>query len=244
VGDILLFCQDSTQLETGQTGYLASLIAQAKQAIRIEIHGNASTEGPAGDYNFNLACKRAAMISGQFRDAGVSTPITLFMHGPTQAYGPQPFNRNVVIVFTLRKKFDIPPPPTIGPGPLRRTPEPERTCFGISCAAFEHLRNAHRAGETLYEGFTIQKAVRMEIDFLKRTKFKADYERIAPETLAYKPIPNVAREIGYKQIQLNNKVEYEARERIFKFISDQDPSFLLFVGGDLKKAVNSPFARE
>ena len=58
-GPILLFYQDSTELTSGQEMPLQSIIADARRATRIEMHGNASTEGPAGDYNFNLSCKRA-----------------------------------------------------------------------------------------------------------------------------------------------------------------------------------------
>jgi len=76
------------------------VIAEAKQSRRIEVHGNASVEGPAGDYNFNLACKRAVAVADQFRSAGVSAPITLFTHGPTSAYGDTPANRNVVVLLT------------------------------------------------------------------------------------------------------------------------------------------------
>ncbi len=122
VGDILLFCQDSNELETGQKEYLASLIAQARTATRVEIHGNASTEGPAGDYNFNLACKRAAQIGREFRGAGISTPIALFTHGPTSAYGPLAANRNAVIMLTQPPKESPTPPHTGAPCEDARPP--------------------------------------------------------------------------------------------------------------------------
>jgi outer membrane protein OmpA-like peptidoglycan-associated protein len=103
-GSVLLFCQDSDQLTAGQTSWLASLLADAKTATKIQIHGNASTEGPAGDYNVNLACKRAAAIAAKMKAAGVTAAIEIFTHGPTSAYGGPAANRNVVVTM-------VQPPP-------------------------------------------------------------------------------------------------------------------------------------
>jgi len=100
-GKNLLFCQDSTELTAGQSRWLKSLIDDAVKATQVELHGNASTEGPGGEYNFNLACKRASAIATQFRAAGVTAPIKLFTHGPTGAYGGEESNRNVVVLFAL-----------------------------------------------------------------------------------------------------------------------------------------------
>lgn len=98
-GSLLYFCLDSTELEAGQETWLSNLLVDVRMANRIEIHGNASTEGPKeGDYNYNLACKRAATLAQKFRSAGVTAPIVLFTHGPTSAYGEARFNRNVVVV--------------------------------------------------------------------------------------------------------------------------------------------------
>ena len=99
-GNVLLFCQDSDELTGGQTAWLAKVISDAKTATKIEIHGNASVEGPAGDYNVNLACKRAAAVAAKLRTAGVTAPISIFTHGPTTVYGGGEANRNVVVTLT------------------------------------------------------------------------------------------------------------------------------------------------
>ena len=100
-GSILTFCQDSVELTEGQDAFLATLIAEAKLATAVELHGNASSEGPAA-YNTNLACWRAATIAAKFRAASVTAPITLFTHGETSDYGSPQFNRNVVVTTTAR----------------------------------------------------------------------------------------------------------------------------------------------
>jgi outer membrane protein OmpA-like peptidoglycan-associated protein len=109
-GKNLLFCQDSDELTSGQTSWLASVTADAKAATSVEIHGNASTEGPKGDpdYNIRLACKRAAAIAAHLRAASVTAPITLFTHGPTAAYGPAESNRNVVVRMTAPAPVSAP----------------------------------------------------------------------------------------------------------------------------------------
>jgi hypothetical protein len=100
-GSILTFCQDSVELTEGQDAFLATLIEEAKLATAVELHGNASNEGPAA-YNANLACWRAAVIAAKFRAASVTAPITLFTHGETSDYGSPQFNRNVVVTTTSR----------------------------------------------------------------------------------------------------------------------------------------------
>jgi Domain of unknown function (DUF4157)/Bacterial toxin 44 len=100
-GGVLTFCQDSVDLTDGQDGWLAALIEEAKLSAAVELHGNASGEGPAA-YNANLACWRAATIAARFRAASVTAPITLFSHGETGSYGPPVANRNVVVVTRLR----------------------------------------------------------------------------------------------------------------------------------------------
>ena len=84
-----------------QERYLRRLTSDAIRAVRIEIHGHASVEGPSDEYNYSLACKRAARIQDVFEAAGVSAPIRLFSHGPTTAFGEARFNRNVTLVLTL-----------------------------------------------------------------------------------------------------------------------------------------------
>ena len=109
-GKNLQFCQDSDELLDGQTTWVNEVIADARRATRIELHGNASMEGPPGNYNRNLACKRAVAIATRLRGSGDTTPIALFSHGPTSVYGSAEANRNVVAVLTVPS----PPPP---PGP-------------------------------------------------------------------------------------------------------------------------------
>src|SRR5581483_2870459 len=91
----------------------------------VEIHGYASAEGPPGDYNINLSCKRAAAILQAFQDAGVTVPISVFAHGPTTAYGGASLNRNVVV--TLNSPG--PTPPSSSPCPALPKPIPG-TCSG------------------------------------------------------------------------------------------------------------------
>src|SRR6185295_10898543 len=94
-GSTLLFCQDSDELIAGQGSWLASLTADSKKATTVELHGNASPEGPKEDpdYNFKLACKRASAIAVHFRAAGATASTKLITHGPTLAYGPAASNR-------------------------------------------------------------------------------------------------------------------------------------------------------
>jgi outer membrane protein OmpA-like peptidoglycan-associated protein len=114
VGSILLFCRDSTELKESELDYLRSLIVEAGTARRVEIHGNASVDGPSSEYNYNLACKRADALAKRFRAGGVTAPITLVTHGPTTAYGPEPAaNRNAVVVIVAaaaKREAEVSPP--------------------------------------------------------------------------------------------------------------------------------------
>lgn len=97
-GSRLKFCQDSTELLPGQEALLDRLVTQSQTASALEIHGNASVEGPSGDYNRNLACHRAATIASILSVRGVKPSATLFAHDPTNVYGGPVENRNVVVV--------------------------------------------------------------------------------------------------------------------------------------------------
>jgi len=117
-GSLLYFCRDSTELlDAGQERLLEQVITDAKTSARTEVHGNASKEGNPV-YNTNLSCKRAAAIAGRLRSAGVGAPISVVSHGPTDAYGPQPLNRNVVVSTT--------PHPSVPAEPPAPTKEPPR----------------------------------------------------------------------------------------------------------------------
>ncbi len=75
------------------------MITDAKSASTVELHGNASIEGPPGDYNLNLSCWRAVALAKMLASRGVTTTPKLFAHGPTSVYGSPDFeNRNVVVV--------------------------------------------------------------------------------------------------------------------------------------------------
>jgi outer membrane protein OmpA-like peptidoglycan-associated protein len=116
----LLNCRDSTELVDGQEASLASLITRARSATSLVLHGYASPDGPGGDYNANLACKRAAALAGILRGAGVTTPITLVSHGATTAWGSTEDNRSVVAA--EQAPAPVPPPPT--PDPPSPPPAP------------------------------------------------------------------------------------------------------------------------
>ncbi len=116
-GVTLLFCQDATELTDGQEAKVRMLVTTARSAARIDLHGNASPEGPSAEYNYNLACKRAGAIAARFRADGVTAPIVLHSHGPIAAYGTAAANRNVVVLITS--------PPTPAPtAPAKPVPTP------------------------------------------------------------------------------------------------------------------------
>src|SRR4051794_13758466 len=96
-GSIVAFCQDSTEILDGQTGWLDTVVDEAKASPSVEIHGNASPEGPSTQYNLTLSCMRAAAFRDYLLARGVTAPISLVAHGPTSAYGPAATNRNVVV---------------------------------------------------------------------------------------------------------------------------------------------------
>ena len=98
-GPKLKFCVDSDDLLSGQTSLVEKMITDAKSASIVELHGNASTEGPPGDYNLNLSCWRAVALAKMLASRGVTATPKLFAHGPTSVYGSPDFeNRNVVVV--------------------------------------------------------------------------------------------------------------------------------------------------
>ena len=127
-GDTLLFCQDSDQLTDGQGSYVTRLSTHARRATRVAIHGYASSEGPGGDYNRNLSCKRAAAAA-----ALIAPTAALVAHGPTSAFGPAASNRNVVVVMTMPAPVPAPPP---GPTPRAQA----ITLADADCAAINVLR--------------------------------------------------------------------------------------------------------
>ena len=129
-GDILDFCTDSDELVAGQDDYLKGLAGIARQATAIDLHGSASPEGPSVDYNYNLACLRAAAVAAKLRAAGVTAPIRLHSHGPSTVYGGAASNRNVVVVISLPAK---PPPGPVPAGPPTPTPAPTPAAGTSGC---------------------------------------------------------------------------------------------------------------
>ena len=99
MGPKLKFCVDSDDLLPGQAGIVSKMIATAKAADTVELHGNSSTEGPSGDYNLNLSCWRAVAVAKMLAAGGATATPKLFAHGATAVYGSPDFeNRNVVVV--------------------------------------------------------------------------------------------------------------------------------------------------
>ncbi|HYE13192.1 MAG TPA: DUF4157 domain-containing protein, partial [Pyrinomonadaceae bacterium] len=107
-GPRLKFCTDSDELLEGQDKLFDDWRAKASAASSVELHGNASTEGPSGDYNLKLSCHRAAAMAVKLASAGVSTPATLHAHGATAVYGDALENRNVVLVTKAPVKKEEP----------------------------------------------------------------------------------------------------------------------------------------
>jgi hypothetical protein len=130
--------------------------------------------------------------------------------------------------------------PTIGPAPKSTIPLAEQECFGVSCDAFEYLRD--NWGITPDER-TIREAIKKEEAFLRRTRFRNEYKRILPEVLLYEPIDSWGEEYQAKTMALNQQVTRLARERIFKLLLEKDPTFSLGGRGTVRDWVNSDYAR-
>jgi outer membrane protein OmpA-like peptidoglycan-associated protein len=120
-GPRLKFCTDSDQLLDGQDGLFRDWVTKAKAAASVELHGNASEEGPSKQYNQRLSCQRTSAMAENLKAAGAATPSTLVAHGPTAVYGVPLENRNVVLVVDgTAKKAEAPPRPDEKP----KTPDP------------------------------------------------------------------------------------------------------------------------
>ena len=91
--------------------------------------------------------------------------------------------------------------------------------MGISQEAFEHLR------ANMYPVLSqqaIEEAIELEAGFLRRTKYRTDYEqRLGKDptrTIYYQPIDSWGLEHQKKTSSLNEKVNHEARGRINKWV--------------------------
>jgi len=134
-GERFDFCQDSDQLADGQEARLAATIAGARRAVRVEVHGYASVEGPTAEYNYNLSCRRAVAVASRFRAGGIGN-VFVVMHGPTSTYPNVAFNRNVTI--SIEQPAAPPPPPA---------PTPQQQAAALAdadCAAITRLHTARR----------------------------------------------------------------------------------------------------
>ncbi|MBE7169311.1 MAG: DUF4157 domain-containing protein [Williamsia sp.] len=97
-GDRLYFKLDSTDYGfAGEESIFNQYLHTAFWAKEITVHGYASIEGATPEYNFDLACRRAALIRDRLKRGGIDAPINIVSHGPTRAFGDDALNRTVVI---------------------------------------------------------------------------------------------------------------------------------------------------
>jgi outer membrane protein OmpA-like peptidoglycan-associated protein len=100
-GQRFLFCRDSDVMTDQAETELTALLSMLLTMPRIELHGFASPEGPAGreaPYNLNLSCRRAKRVFDFLVAAGVpASRMEVFKHGGTSTFGSRPQNRAVVI---------------------------------------------------------------------------------------------------------------------------------------------------
>lgn len=129
-GDIVQFCQDSTEL-LELTTWVKDVVQRSRTATRVEIHGNASVDGPSAEYNRTLACMRARAFRDVLVARSVTTPTTLVAHDPTTAYGPPHANRNVTLLLTQPAPTTT---PTDKPKPTPSSvPDAEYGPSGVNC---------------------------------------------------------------------------------------------------------------
>ncbi|HVZ52508.1 MAG TPA: DUF4157 domain-containing protein [Pseudolabrys sp.] len=117
----LKFCTDTDELLPGQDKLVDCMAETAKDASTIELHGNASTEGPSADYNWNLSCYRASAAAKILADKGVAATPSLIAHGATDRYGDPVENRNAVLVVGPKG------PPPKKEEPKKEEPAPQET---------------------------------------------------------------------------------------------------------------------
>jgi hypothetical protein len=115
-----LFCVDSDEFATPAA--LAALEAEGLRLAAttgpVNVHGYASTDGPAGPYNFNLSCKRAQKARTVLIGQGVAAGrIHTFAHGGVTDLGTAPQNRSVVVEHVATPV----PPPVPPPATTTRT---------------------------------------------------------------------------------------------------------------------------
>jgi outer membrane protein OmpA-like peptidoglycan-associated protein len=133
VGPKVKFCADSDDLLPGQDGLLASMVTKAKAVSSVELHGNASVEGPSGDYNRSLSCYRALAMRKILGDAGVTASMSVVGHGATSVYGDPIENRNVVMAVKSASTAVPSATPATPPGSEQpSSPEPAQAAAGPS----------------------------------------------------------------------------------------------------------------
>lgn len=253
--ELFRFAVNCDDFLAGEEARLRSFAGRLQPGDSVTIHGFASEDGPA-DFNEHLSCLRALRARSVLENASVfpARIAGIFKHGATP--GARAGRRSVVAHRMAPPPAPTPKPaPTPLPAPRRqrpqatisaapedRRPREERTCFGISCTAFEHLRRAIRRELTPSEQ-SVRRAIQMEIEFLRRTEFRDQYRRMAPEVLLYQPIDSWGPELQKRTALLNQQVEQRARERIFRFLYEQDPTFRLGGERGLRRMINSRYAR-
>lgn len=100
-GATFLFCADSDRMTDASEALLPMYMNLLKMLSVVEVHGYASTDGPAGrevPYNLNLSCIRANRAADMLVSQGIAqSKIRTFKHGGTTAFGSTEQNRVVAI---------------------------------------------------------------------------------------------------------------------------------------------------
>ena len=231
---------------------IAHIMTGVSPDATVEIHGHASRTGPE-ELNERLADQRANAVAEYLIAQGVLPIAIVGVRGfgykkpiaDNKTSEGRSKNRRVEIQLNIKApKPPSPtikaPTPTIGPA-TKPKPKAERECMGISCNAFEYTK---KHWIPLIKEREVKEAIKREMAFLRVTKYRDEYRRRLPEILLYQPIDSWGPEYQKKSAMLNQKVEIDARRRIFSFIAKYDPSFRrVLPGGDVNKAVSSDYAK-
>ena len=232
---------------------IAHIMTGVSPDATVEIHGHASQTGPE-ELNERLADQRANAVAEYLIAQGVLPIAIVGVWGfgykkpiaDNKTSEGRSKNRRVEILLNIKApKPPAPtikaPTPTIGPATTKPKPKAERECMGISCNAFEYIK---KHWIPLIKEREVKEAIKREMAFLRITKYRDEYRRMLPEIFLYQPIDSWGPEYQKKSAMLNQKVEIDARRRIFSFIARYDPSFrLILPGGDVNKAVSSGYAK-
>ncbi len=217
----------------------------------VEIHGHASRTGPE-ELNDRLSEMRANAVAQYMLSQGLPSTQIIDLQGfgynkpvaDNKTPLGQSKNRRVEVKINL--KSPEPPEPTVteSTSPKKEQPaikpdysipkpEEERECRGVSCKAFNWIKQ-HWFPVISEED--VKAAIKMEKDFLYRTKYDVDYSAAFTKR---------RDKTQADLLMLDQNVEADARRRIFKFITDNDPSFGRMLGqaNPVEKMVPSNYAR-